>query len=163
MAKSKIEVLSAGTKLAYAVETVAGTMPTTATHIPNIKEIPDFSAEPDQIEVTDLGDTKYKRFIPGLIDLSGASGYTANETPFLTAAWKQMCEAYKAAKASGLAMWFYIITPGLQTAAFPGIPSDLAVSGRTVNNVVEINCSITVNGEIVRTDEEITVNEPTIE
>lgn len=162
MAKSKIEVLSAGTMLAYAVETEAGTMPTTATHIPNIKEIPDFSAEPDQIEVTDLSDTKYKRFIPGLIDLSGASGYTANETPFLTAAWKQMCEAYKAAKEKGLATWFYIITPGLQTAAFTGIPSDLGVSGRTVNNVVEITCSITINGEITRTDEKITVNEPTV-
>mgnify|MGYP006981656398 FL=1 len=100
MPKSTIEVTSAGTQLAYAVETVVGTMPTTAIHIPNITEIPDFSAAPEMLEVSDLGDTVNKRFIPGLTDLSNASEYTANETEFFDEVWDKMVEAYETGKAS---------------------------------------------------------------
>ena len=160
MPKSTIEVTAAGTQLAYAVETSAGTMPTTAIHIPNITDIPDFSAAPEMLEVTDLGDTVNKRFIPGLTDLSNASEYTANETELFDEVWDKMVEAYETGKASGLATWFYIITPGLKTTVFTGIPKKLGGSGRAVNNVVKITASITVNSEVKRIDDKITVSEP---
>ncbi len=59
--KSGIPILTAGTELAYAVETTAGTMPTSAHFIPDIISIPDMSAEPEKIDVTDLSCLKYKK------------------------------------------------------------------------------------------------------
>lgn len=112
------------------------------------------------LEVTDLGDTVNKRFIPGLTDLSNASEYTANETELFDEVWDKMVEAYETGKASGLATWFYIITPGLKTTVFTGIPKKLGGSGRTVNNVVKITASITVNSEVKRIADKITVDEP---
>ena len=56
------EISTAGILLKYAVETTAGTRPTTGfTQIPNVKSIPEFNAEPSNLEVTDLSDTVWKR------------------------------------------------------------------------------------------------------
>ena len=72
-----------------------------------------------------------------------------------------MGEASQTEKAGGLATWFYIMTPGLQTVAFTGSPSPLGVNSRAVNSVNEIACYITPTGEPKRTNESITVSEPT--
>jgi hypothetical protein len=57
-----LEISTAGVALKYAVETTAGTRPTTGyTAIPNIKETPDFNPEPSTLEVTDLSDLVWKR------------------------------------------------------------------------------------------------------
>lgn len=158
--KSGIPVLTAGTELAYAVETTAGTMPTSAHFIPDIISIPDMSAEPEKIDVTDLSCLKYKKHINGLIDLSGASTYSANLTTLLYEEWNKMYSAYETAKKAGLKTWFYIITPGLPTVAFPGDPGTLSIPGKEVNQQNKINLSITVSGEPVWTEDEITVTYP---
>lgn len=158
--KAGIPVLTAGTELCYAVETTAGTMPTAANYIPDIVSIPDMSAEPEKIDVTDLSCKKYKKHINGLIDLSGASSYSANLTPLLYKEWNKMYSAYEAGKKSGLQTWFYIKTPGLPTVAFPGDPGTLSIPGKEVNQQNKINLSITVAGEPVWTEDEITVTYP---
>lgn len=57
-----LEISTAGVALKYAVETTAGTRPTTGyTTVPNIKETPDFNPEPSTLEVTDLSDLVWKR------------------------------------------------------------------------------------------------------
>lgn len=56
------EISTAGIALKWAVETTAGTRPTTGfATIPNIKSIPEFNPEPSTLEVTDLSDTEWKR------------------------------------------------------------------------------------------------------
>ena len=48
-----LEISTAGISVSYAVETTAGTKPSTFTNIPNIKSTPDFNPEPGALEVTD--------------------------------------------------------------------------------------------------------------
>ena len=64
--KRGISIISAGAQVGYAVETAAGTMPTSAKMIPDIKEIPDLNPQPEMLETTDLSCTETKTFIPGL-------------------------------------------------------------------------------------------------
>lgn len=156
-----IPISTAGTQVCWAVETVAGTMPTSAKLIPDIKEIPDLNPQPEALDTTDLSCTEYKTFIDGLKDLSSATSYTANLTALLEKEWAAMIEASKTAKESDLATWFFIITPGLETVAFTGSPSPLGVNSRAVNSVNEIACYITPTGEPKRTTTKITVTEPT--
>ena len=57
-----LELSTSGVLLKYAVESTAGTRPTTGyTQVPNIKSIPDFNPEPESLEVTDLSDTEWRR------------------------------------------------------------------------------------------------------
>lgn len=159
--KRGIPISTAGTQVCWAVETVAGTMPTAAKLIPDIKEIPDLNPQPEPLDTSDLSCTEYKTFIDGLKDLSGANSYTANLTALLEKEWAAMIEASQTAKENDLATWFYIITPGLQTVALTGSPSPLGVNSRAVNSVNEIACYITATGEPKRINDKITVTEPT--
>ncbi len=158
--KAGIPLSTAGTELAWAVETTKGTMPTSARFIPDIISMPDMSAEPEKIDVTDLSCLKYKKFIQGLIYLSGASSYSANLTALLYEEWNKLYAAYETAKKSGLQTWFFIATPGLPTVAFPGEPGTLPVPGKEVNQQNKINLSITVSGEPQWTDDDITITYP---
>lgn len=158
--KAGMPILSAGTELAYAVETTKGTMPTSAKYIPDIISMPDMSVEPSKVDVTDLSCRKYNKYINGLIDLSGASSFSANLTNLLIGVWNTMYSAYETAKASELQTWFYIMTPGLPTVAFPGDPGPLGVPGKEVNQQNKINLSITVSGEPIWIEETITVTYP---
>ena len=73
----------------YCQEAVVGTRPSTGfTEIPNIKETPDFNPEPSTLEVTDLSDTVWKRYIAGLKDPGGALTFTANLTSAFKSAWE---------------------------------------------------------------------------
>ena len=93
-----LEISTAGVALKYAVETTAGTRPTTGyTAIPNIKETPDFNPEPSTLEVTDLSDLVWKRYIAGLKDPGGALSFTANLTSAFKTAWETLVSAAEAA------------------------------------------------------------------
>lgn len=158
--KAGIPLSSAGTELAWAVETSKGVMPTSARFIPDVISMPDMNAEPEKIDVTDLSCLKYKKFIQGLIDLSGASSYGANLTMLLYEEWNKLMSAYESAKKAGLQTWFYIATPGLPTVAFPGEPGALGIPAKEVNQQNKINLSITVAGEPKWVDSSITITYP---
>ena len=54
-----IELSTAGIKVKYAVETTAGTRPTTGyTEIPEIKSIPEFGTDINTLQTTPLSATK---------------------------------------------------------------------------------------------------------
>lgn len=161
--KRGIPISTAGTQVAWAVETTAGTMPITAKMIPDIKSIPDMNPQPENLETTDLSCKEYKTFIPGLKDLSSANSFGANLTKLLISEWGKMMTAFENAKKEGKATWFFIKTPNVPTVAFTGEPSPLGVSGKEVNAVNATNCYITVTGEPRYLDEseEITITEPT--
>ena len=78
-----LEISTAGVSLKYCVETTAGTRPTASyTDISGIKETPDFNPEPSTLEVTDLSDTVWKRYIAGLKDPGGALSSAGGHTVF---------------------------------------------------------------------------------
>lgn len=140
------ELSTAGVLLKYAVETSAGTRPSAGyTTVPNIKSIPDFNPEPESLEVTDLSDTEWKRYIAGLKDPGGSLSFTANLTTGFKTAWATLVTAYETAAASNKATWFEIMVPTLGSFYFAGIPAPLGMKGMDVNAVLEIDAYITPN------------------
>ena len=140
------ELSTAGVLLKYAVESTAGTRPTTGyTQVPNIKSIPDFNPEPESLEVTDLSDTEWRRYIPGLKDPGGALAFTANLTTGFKTAWEALVTAFETAKASNKATWFEIYVPSFGSFYFAGYPSPLGMTAMDVNAVLEIEAYVTPN------------------
>ena len=140
------ELSTAGVLLKYAVEATAGTRPTTGyTQVPCIKAIPDFNPEPESLEVTDLSDTTWRRYIPGLRDPGGALAFTANLTTQFKTAWETLITAFETAKASGKATWFEIMVPNFGSFYFAGYPTELGMTAMDVNAVLEIEAYVTPN------------------
>lgn len=140
-----------GVRLYYAVETTAGTRPTTRsayTELVGIKGTPSFNPTPDNLETTTLNETEYKTYIPGLKDLGGALEFTFNMSQDLKTAWDALVTADTAARAAGKATWFYIEVPGLTDGLFfNGQPSPMGLPEMSVNSVLEVSNSITVTTE----------------
>ena len=141
------ELSTAGVSVKYCVETTAGTKPTSGfTAIPNIKAIPDLNPEPSSLEVTDLSDTEWKRYIPGLKDPGGALAFSANNTDAFQTAWATLVSAADAGRLASKATWFEIVVPGLtKSFQFAGIPSELGLSGIDVDSVLEVDAYIAPN------------------
>lgn len=147
-----INLSTIGVQLHYAVETEAGTRPTTGyTRIYGIKSTPSLNPAPDTIETTTLDELEYKTYVDGLKDLGGSLEFTFNLTEELITKWDELMEAYETAKASNLRTWFVIVVPGLTEAFyFPGNPSAMGLPETSVNTVLEITNYITPVGAPVK-------------
>lgn len=137
---------SHGVSLQYAVETTAGTRPTSGyTTIPEIKSIPSFNPQPDAIQSTPLSETEYHTYVEGLKDIGGALDFGANLTEDLITAWAA-CNTAHDALTGGKAMWFAIVHPKLTNAVyFTGDPTPLGLNEITVNTVLETTLYVTPN------------------
>lgn len=141
-----LEISSAGVLLKYCVEANAGTRPTTGyTTLPNIKSIPDFNPEPSALEVTDLSDTVWKRYIDGLKDIGGSLSFGANFTSAFKTAWEALVTAYTTGKGNGLATWFEVYVPNFGSFFFAGNPQTLGLPSVEVDSVFEGNVYIVPN------------------
>lgn len=141
-----LEISTAGIQLRYCAETTAGTRPTTSYQVvPNIKSTADFNPEPGTLEVTDLSDLVWKRYIAGLKDPGGSISFTANLTSAFKTAWETLVSAYTTAIASSKATWFEIAVPNVGSFYFSGIPSELGINGMSVDAVAESTVYITPN------------------
>lgn len=140
-----INLSTAGVQLLYAVETTAGTRPTTGyERIKGIKSTPSLNPAPDTLETTTLDETEYKTYIDGLKDLGGALEFTFNLTEELITDWEKLMDAYKAGALANKATWFVIVVPGLTKAFyFTGNPSEMGLPETSVNEVLEITNYIT--------------------
>ena len=140
------ELSTAGVLLKYAASTSGLTRPTVGyTTVPNIKAIPDFNPEPESLEVTDLSDTEWRRYIAGLKDPGGALSFTANLTTGFKTAWETLVSAYNTAIAANHCIWFEIMVPSFGSFYFAGIPSNLGMTAMDVNAVLEIEAYVTPN------------------
>lgn len=132
--------ITAGIKLKYG--TGAGdTKPTTWTTIPGITEMPEMNSEPESIETTTLDNTQTKTYIPGLADVGGSLGFTANDTPEFRTAWKAAVTAGKC--------WFAIEVPDPigEQLVFRGKASPLGFGGAGANAVLTTTGYITPETE----------------
>lgn len=143
-----VELSTAGIKLKYAVEVTAGTRPTTGyTSIAGVKSLPSYNPEPSLLDVTDLSNTGWKRYIPGLRDPGGALSITVNESAQLHTDWEALMTAYNALT-GGKKMWFEIAIPGLTDSFyFQGVPIGLGFNGADVDAVLENVVYVTPNSE----------------
>lgn len=141
------ELSTAGVSVKYIAESSAGVRPTSGyTPIPNIKSTPSLNPEPSNLEVTDLSDEEWKRYIPGLKDPGGALAFMANNTSAFQTAWAALVSAYESAAADGKATWFEIAIPSLTNSFyFAGIPSELGLEAMEVDSPAEINAYVTPN------------------
>lgn len=130
------EVSTAGVELRYAPESTAGTRPTSGfVKIANVKSTPDINPDPSLLECTDLSDTEWKRYIPGLRDMGNAFGVGVNLTSAFITAWEAVCTAYETAKAANKRLWFEIMVPGVKSFFFAGAPVALGLDAFEVDNV----------------------------
>lgn len=140
------EFSTAGIQLKYAVEVTKGTRPTSGyTVIEGIKTTPDFNPAPSTIDVTDLSDKQFKRYIDGLQDVSGAQAFTANLTADFKSKWTALVTAYETAKTTGKTVWFEIAIPNFDSFYFAGIPKPLGIGSFSVDTVAEIDAYIVPN------------------
>lgn len=140
-----INLSTAGIHLKYAVETTSGTRPTTGyTDLLGVKSTPSLNPAPETLETTDLNQTEYKTYVPGLKDLGGALEFTFNLTQVFIDAWEELMTAYESAKTAGKGVWFLIDIPGLTEGwYFKGEPSSLGLPETAVNSVLETVAYIT--------------------
>ena len=140
-----IALSTAGVTIGYAVETTAGTRPTTGFKvIPDVKEIPEMNPEPETLETTTLAATEFKTYIEGLKDLGGALSFLANYTTDLETEWGALVTAYQTAKSTKKAIWFEVKHPELtKSVFFTGQPSAMGLPAMSVNSVLETNLYIT--------------------
>lgn len=140
-----INLSTAGIQLLYAVESTAGTRPTSGyTRIYGAKSTPSLNPSPETLETTTLDETEYKTYIDGLKDLGGALEFTFNLTQDLIDSWDALMTAYETAKAAGKSTWFTIVVPGLtESFYFTGNPSNMGLPETSVSSVLEITNYIT--------------------
>jgi hypothetical protein len=140
------ELSTAGILVKYKVETTAGTRPTSAyTSIPNIVSTGEINSSPESLEVTDLSDTVWRRYIPGLKDPGGAITFTANLTSAFKTAWDALVTAANTGLASNKACWFEIMVPSLGSFYFAGMPDPLGINAYEINNVNQVDVHIMPN------------------
>jgi len=144
-----IDLTTAGVHLGYAVETTAGTRPTSGyTDLPGVKSTPSLNPSPEALDATTLNETTYMVYVQGLKDLGGSLEFNFNLTQVFLNAWETLCSAAATAKAAGKATWFCITIPGLTKAVFfKGEPSDAGLPAMEVNSVLETTAYITPTGE----------------
>lgn len=143
-----IYLSTAGIHLKYAVETEAGTRPTSGyIDLVGIKSTPSLNPSPDTLETTTLNETEYKTYINGLKDLGGALEFTFNASQELIDIWEELMVAYTAGIATGKRTWFLIDIPGLDEGwYFPGEPTSMGIPETSVNSVLETTNYITPTG-----------------
>lgn len=145
-----IEVSTIGCKVMYAIETTAGTRPTTGyTLIPNITTAPAFEMSPETLDASDLGDD-ITQYIPGRRDPGGDAAFTANLTAEFLTAWGTLVTAAEAAEADGKRVWFEYQTPDFAQSYFwSGMPVALGHGGLEQNSVQTIQAHVVPNGDQV--------------
>lgn len=142
-------ISSAGLLVKYAVESTAGTRPTSGfTAIPGCKAVPAIFNEPNTLDSTPLAATKNKTYIPGLNDSGGAIAITVNDYSEFRTAWTTCVSAY-AGLTGGKKMWFELAYPDttMDSFYFPGEPLALGFGGAEVDSVMENNANILPQGD----------------
>lgn len=147
-----INLSTAGVHLKYAVESAAGTRPTTGyTDIPGVKSTPSLNPSPEALDSTTLNETEFKTYVQGLKDLGGSLEFTFNLTESLLDIWDALIVASQAGKKTNLSTWFLIDIPGLEEGFyFKGDPADAGLPAIEVNSVLETTVYITPTGAPVR-------------
>lgn len=135
-----IELSTAGITVSWAVETTAGTRPSTGYHqIKGVKSISEFNPEPNNIDVTPLEEEEWHRYVPGLKDVGGAQQLTVNDYDDFRTSWDAMMTAYSALT-GGKALWIQYNVPGLTSKPsfyYTAVPQDLGFNGAEVDSAYE--------------------------
>lgn len=144
----EIRLAVAGSMLAYAFESTAGTMPTTGYQmVPEVTSIPELaSPDYDTIDMTPVNETVQHIEITGLRQSPGTLTFEANLSDTLLSFWdKTLVPAYETNIAENKKMWCAVIINGMDQAYFfTAQPKVLAPSGGTVTDGWKCTLPITM-------------------
>lgn len=147
-----IALSTAGMKVKYATESVAGTRPSSGyATLPDVKQIPEFGGDPNALQTTDLSRTDFHTYIAGLRDPGGAIGLTVNDTAAFRTAWADLISDYNTGKGSGLSTWieFAYGDSSLDSFFFEAEPVALGFGGADVDSVLENTAYLMPNGKVL--------------
>lgn len=146
-----IALSTIGIKVSYAVETAAGTRPTTGyKHIPDLKSIPSINPAPNTADATTFDNLEYTSYVQLLKDIGGALEISANFTQKLFEVWDAMVDAYEAGIGSGKQTWMCFDIPGFEKSAFITVqPARMGIPEASANSLLETTVFITPTGEPV--------------
>lgn len=138
-------MVSNGIRMYYAPETVVDTVPTSGwMEIPDYTSWGEIGSSPDNIEITPVTETLFKRYEQGLMD-TGSVDVTGNWSNEFVDAWEGMREAADTAKKSGKVLWFAQDIPNYEKSfVYSGMPSMLRFPELTSNSPVQPSGTITV-------------------
>ena len=149
---NKNALTSIGLKIGIAVESTAGTMPTSSYYVvPQVTDLPDLDFEPDTIETTSYDNLEYKSYLSGLKDTGGIVSLSANYTEYGADMWDDIVDTLDpSTNTTGKKAWLLVAIPGTTRHWF--IPINPVVTGlptAPVNDKVSINYNFTVTGDII--------------
>lgn len=135
-----------GVKIGYAVETTAGTKPTTFKQLHRINTTDEIAVETETIDASALEDL-VERTIAGRGSTGGTFGVTVNLTDETIEEWETLIDKYETAKESGLAMWYEEYYPALTKAFFTKIepPTIIPKPGADQNGLATVTMTLTIN------------------
>lgn len=146
-----IALSTIGIKVSYAVETTAGTRPTTGyKHIPDLKSIPSINPAPNTADATTFDNLEYTSYVQLLKDIGGALEISANFTQQLFEVWDAMVDAYEAGIKDSKETWICFDIPGFEKSAFVTVqPARMGIPEASANALLETTVFITPTGEPV--------------
>lgn len=148
---NKNALTSIKAKIAIAIETTAGTRPTTNYYtVPQVTALPDLDFEPDTIETTSYDNEEFKSYLTGLKDTGGTLSLEANYTEYGTDMWDDIAETL-AEDLTGKIAWLLITFEGTEKTWFiPIKPIVTGIPDAPVNDKLSINYNFTVVKDIVK-------------
>ena len=139
-------VSTIGIEFGYALESTAGTKPSTFTKLTRINSIGGIDLETEQIDASALEDY-VTRYIAGRQDTGGSWPVTVNPTDDTIAEWTTLIDAYQNRVDKNLSMWFVVWSPYL-TKSFYIVaepPKMLPMSEMAQNELQTIEIGLSIN------------------
>ena len=146
MAANVAGISTVGALVGYAIETTAGTKPTTFKLLHRINATDEISIETETIDASALED-EIERTIAGRGSTGGTFGVTVNVTDETITEWENIISEYDTAKKSGKAMWYEEYFPALQKAFFTKVepPAVIPKPALEQNGLLTVTMTLTIN------------------
>jgi hypothetical protein len=141
------ELSTAGISFLYQLSSPTEVPPTSGWNVlPGIKSTPDYDSSPNMLQVTDLSDVGYHRYIPGLRALNEPWELSANLTQVNIDTWNNIVNQYRNRQDKTLVCWFTFSVPELSVAPYIyGIPYTIGVPAMEVDSVLEVSFTVVPN------------------
>lgn len=148
-----LPILSAKMAVKWAVETTAGTRPTSGYTVLNgVKSIAAYNEAPNTAQVTELKDFPDHVYIRALNSGNGIHTLTVNDYKKFRDSWTALYSAWETAAAAGKALWIEYAYPpdsSMDSYFFPAEPSPLGFGGAEVDSPLENSAYFIKTGQHV--------------
>ena len=145
---ARLGLSSIGIKIGIQIESTKGEKPSTFKWFENCSAAAGSTNDRDQIDVTPMDETSYRRYRAGLGDSGGTKSLTFfldNEAGIIND-WKELQTLAKAAASEGKAVWLEKWYPDMPLAYFSTIePGELPDPDLSVASAVEMEINNVVN------------------